>query len=214
MTPDTHALYRIALSEADTIDPTGRFRAILHLLRCADPGLTQQILSSRVDALLLNPREAREAMKTKGQTTSLHGALLLPDTAITLDEEAVSELQRFLSRRRRQSRHLLTKYNCRGGRYYVCMVCGGGRVVRSLKTTDRNRAAARLMTMRRGLREAARARDCGLLFSERWKPKTHVTMRTFREWLSQAIGRQASSSQLSRCAKPLPRRRVKWAPWN
>ncbi len=198
-----------AIAAADGIDPTGRLRAILHVLRCGmDARTLPEVLSARTDGFYDNLDSATQALRALGREEAppaqALGALLLDHQVIWLDADGVEELTLYLMRRRKQTRHLLSRYDSRGGKFYLVVVSGGGRVARSLGTTNRDKAAMRIRHKRKHMREIARANDAGWLFPHTWRPTSPMKETTVRGWLSGVVGKRASAASHKRCATHQP----------
>ena len=133
ITPQQHAVYRAALDVADSIDPSGRFRAILHLLRCSDGEQVGWILSLPFDAVgfVRHPPASRCGRSARGEE------LLFDGLTIDLDEEAVAELKLYARRRSRHVRMRLVQRRERSSLWYAHVICAGGHAVTSLGTRDR-----------------------------------------------------------------------------
>lgn len=198
ITLQQHAVYRAALDVADSIDPSGRFRAILHLLRCSGGEQVESVLSLLLDdvAFVLPQRKPRTGVND--------GKLQLGEMTILLDEEAASELQLFVRRRSRHVRMRLRPRRERGSLWYVHVVCAGGHAVASLGTTDPDRAWQNAREQRSELARSARSRGCGFLFSALWARDTHVSVGELRQWINAAVGRGSQRATREACEQTRP----------
>jgi hypothetical protein len=207
MSAEFHAAIRAALTVADDIDPAGRLRIILHLLRCVGPDLVVEVLQLRMDDLLL--RGARSGRNTARPSSRLdasrhpHGAILLKGKPVALDEEGATELESYLRRRRRRVR---VRLDCpRGSHWYVHVSCAGGHISRSLRTTDKAEALRRLEESKRRLAQRARERDSGWLVPMSHRRGQAVSVEQLRIWINQAVGRQADRDTRANAGRGRPR---------
>jgi hypothetical protein len=200
VTPHQHAVYRTALAIADTIDPSGRFRAILHLLRCSDGEQLEAVLSLRIDDVSF-VRADPSADEPTGRTPA---ELCLSGRRIVLDEEAVAELRTYLRRRRRHVRFRLLRRPERSSVWYVHVICAGGHVLVSLGTRTESLARERLREQRRELARAARHRSAGLLFPAAWARHASVSAAHVRQWVNTAVGRGSPQTTRETCRQTRP----------
>jgi len=195
---DANAAFRAALAVADDVDPAGRFRAILHLLRCCGAHRLESITQLGVQALLphLGASSAEDAGREFDPATGIakDGA-----EAWKLDDEAVEELRLYLKRRRRR---VVMRMELRDDVWIARAICAGGIATRSLRASDRTAARTELEVVKPVLARAARARDSGLLFPMDYR-NAHVSAAQVRLWINRAVGRQASAQTRARCAQAL-----------
>ncbi len=205
ITPQQHAVYRAALDVADSIDPSGRFRAILHLLRCAGGEQIGRMLSLRLDAVgFVRPSTARARSSTaRGQELELFNGC-----TIVLDEEAVAELHLYARRRSRHVRMRLVQRRERSSLWYAHVICAGGHAFTSLGTHDHEVARQRARERRMELACTARSRGCRFLFPASWKRDTHVSVGELRQWINAAVGRGSLGSTREACEQTRPIHRI------
>jgi hypothetical protein len=211
MSPESHAAIRAALTVADDIDPAGRLRIILHLLRCAGPDRVVEVLQLRLDDLLLRiPGSGRNTARPSSRLNASrhpHGAILLKGKPVALDEEGAQELESYLRRRRRRLR---VRLDCpRGSHWYVHVSCAGGHVSRSLRTADKAEALRRLEESKRRLAQRARDQDSGWLVPMSYRRGQGVSVEQLRIWINQAVGRQANRQTRANAGGRRPRFRRK-----
>jgi hypothetical protein len=200
ITPQQHAVYRAALDVADSIDPSGRFRAILHLLRFSGGEQVGWILSLRFDAVgfVRLPSAGRRGGNAAGEELEFDGR------TIDLDEEAVAELKLYARRRSRHVRMRLVQRRERSSLWYAHVICAGGHAVTSLGTHDRELARQRVRERRMELACDARSRGSRFLFPASWKRDTHVSLAELRQWVNAAVGRGSLRSTREACEQTRP----------
>jgi len=204
ISPQQHAVYRAALSVADSIDLTGRFRAILHLMRCTGVEQIEAVLSLRIDDVGFIRAES-----SAGEGNVGAAELRLGDRVIALDEEAVAELRAYLYRRARHVRLRLFKRLDRSSLWYVHVTCAGGHAVSSLGTQDWAVARERLGKRRRELARAARHGNAGFLFPATWARHAPVSVGQVRLWINAAVGRGSSRDTRDACGQTRPVHRTR-----
>ena len=200
LSPTAHSVLRAALSVADRVDPFGRFRALLHVLRLAGGERVDEILRLRVANVLLDG--ATENSECGFPAIQLQGEL------IPLDQEARRELSAYLRHRTRRIRVRLYRVRTRGDTWYVDVWCAGTMATASLRTTRRDEALRRLPSTRRRLAKRARARDSGWLFPRTYRSTGPIAKSQLRLWLNSAVGRQAGSEARRKAAEERPIYRV------
>ena len=172
------------------------------------PEQIEDILQSQVSGVKTTPAEIKDALCAAGQAVPrpLPPAVIVTRSGsiILLDEAGAIEVQRYLARRSQHTKTWLFLSDRGGGpRWQVGLASGGGRVIRSLATGDRQEAARRLKARRRGFRAAAHSRDYGVLFPQEHQPWLPIALTGFRALLSAAIGPSSSDAQLARCRRTL-----------
>lgn len=207
-----HSALRAALSVADAIDPSGRFRAILHLLRCCGVERLEEILSLSVDEVAGFLRFAQEGLGPfhpvgPSATDPCRLKVGLGGLSLPLDGEGRAEVSRFLIRRNSYRLVTLSQSQRRGCRWYILVRCTGGCARRSLGTTDEEIAKRRATRILGDVTRTARERDPGWLFPSYAMGIPRVTTGQFRIWLNQAVGRQGGGKARRACrGKPLFRK--------
>ena len=195
-----HSVIRAALSVADQVDPLGRFRALLHIVRLTGEDRVDEILRLRVANVLLDGDTANSGCGFP--------AIQLEEELVPLDQEARRELSAYLRHRTRRIGVRLYRVRRRGDTWYVDVWCAGATASASLRTTSRDEALRRLPSTRRRLAKRARARDSGWLFPRNYRTTGPIARSQLRLWLSSAVGRQADSESRRKAAKERPIYRV------